>query len=52
MAEERKDGAASELLGNAKFMDLYSRQIGAYGIETMAKVGGCRGGGVCHTHGW
>lgn len=52
MAEERKDGAAAELLGNANFMDLYSRQIGAYGIETMAKVGGWLGGGGRVSHGW
>ena len=35
MAEEAK---TSGLENNAAFMDLYSRQIGAYGIETMAKV--------------
>ena len=44
MAEERKDTSAGDvgtLEGDAAFMDLYSRQIGAYGIETMAKVSGC-----------
>lgn len=29
---------ATELSQNAAFMDLYSRQIGAYGIETMGKL--------------
>lgn len=33
-AESKSDG----LEGNKEFMDLYSRQIGAYGIEAMAKV--------------
>lgn len=28
----------AELEGNRDFMDRYSRQIGAYGVETMAKV--------------
>jgi len=27
-----------DLTKNAAFMDLYSRQIGAFGIETMAKL--------------
>ena len=30
--------ADSDLSQNAAFMDLYSRQIGAYGIETMGKL--------------
>ena len=29
---------ATDLSQNAAFMDLYSRQIGAYGIETMSKL--------------
>ena len=29
---------SSDLSKNAAFMDLYSRQIGAFGIETMAKL--------------
>lgn len=28
----------SDLSMNKEFMDLYSRQIGAYGIETMGKL--------------
>ena len=28
----------SDLTKNAAFMDLYSRQIGAFGIETMGKL--------------
>ena len=28
----------ADLTANSKFMDLYSRQIGAYGMETMAKL--------------
>ena len=28
----------ADLTQNAAFMDLYSRQIGAYGIETMSKL--------------
>lgn len=34
MASESKAGLESD----AAFMDLYSRQIGAFGLETMAKV--------------
>ncbi len=30
--------AESDITQNAAFMDLYSRQIGAYGIETMSKL--------------
>jgi len=29
---------STDLTKNAAFMDLYSRQIGAFGIETMAKL--------------
>eukprot|EP00636_Phaeomonas_parva_P016964 CAMPEP_0118851010 /NCGR_PEP_ID=MMETSP1163-20130328/608_1 /TAXON_ID=124430 /ORGANISM="Phaeomonas parva, Strain CCMP2877" /LENGTH=1388 /DNA_ID=CAMNT_0006783265 /DNA_START=379 /DNA_END=4545 /DNA_ORIENTATION=+ len=36
MASEAK--ATSELTKNKAFMDLYSRQIGAFGIETMSKL--------------
>lgn len=38
MAEERKDGGVESLAADKKFMDLFSRQIGAYGLETMAKL--------------
>ena len=30
--------AETDISQNAAFMDLYSRQIGAYGIETMSKL--------------
>ena len=36
--ELKRAHSKTELEENAQFMDLYSRQIGAYGIETMSKV--------------
>ena len=30
--------ANTDLTGNSRFMDQYSRQIGAFGLETMAKL--------------
>jgi ubiquitin-activating enzyme E1 len=37
-AEIPKNRMEHDLTKNAAFMDLYSRQIGAFGIETMGKL--------------
>ena len=37
MSEQKEDGQ-EQLESNSRFMDQYSRQIGAFGIETMAKL--------------
>jgi ubiquitin-activating enzyme E1 len=35
---EVEESTPTDLTKNAAFMDLYSRQIGAYGLETMSKL--------------
>lgn len=35
---EVDESTPTDLTKNAAFMDLYSRQIGAYGLETMSKL--------------
>jgi hypothetical protein len=40
--------ASSDVAGDAKFMDRFSRQIGAFGVEMMAKVRVCWPG--CELH--
>eukprot|EP00499_Haloplacidia_sp_CaronLabIsolate_P005863 CAMPEP_0196769604 /NCGR_PEP_ID=MMETSP1104-20130614/633_1 /TAXON_ID=33652 /ORGANISM="Cafeteria sp., Strain Caron Lab Isolate" /LENGTH=1139 /DNA_ID=CAMNT_0042139701 /DNA_START=23 /DNA_END=3442 /DNA_ORIENTATION=+ len=38
MSEETKAAATTDLEKDSRFMDQYSRQIGAFGMETMAKL--------------
>ncbi len=41
--------AAADAAGDLHFMNRFSRQIGAFGVEMMAKVGAWTGGAV---RGW